>query len=143
MEAIDWLPYGTRSYYPHMGTEDAATWERFISKYPSAYEQVAYDVAVGEGASFNTIVNPATGGHVNKLYQRRIDVVAKDGGSVHLIEVKPFVTTSALGQIQSYEKLFMRDFPQLDISNLIIVTGHVAPDMEFLLEGSGVELVVV
>lgn len=143
MPELEYRPYGKLPWYPHMGPVDAAIWERYIEKHPDAFSSVAYDVAVGEGTSMNTIVNTATGGDVNRLYQRRIDAIGITPRMLYVVEVKPRASTSSLGQVKGYVKLFQRDFaPVLPVQPLI-VTDELMPEMHFLSSDEGVELEVV
>lgn len=143
MDEIPFTKYEQRPFYPHMAVADTAIWSRYVARFPDAFKEAAYDVAIGEGAPFDTVVNPATGGHVNRLYQRKIDVVLRDGGGVILVEVKPRATTAAIGQITGYATLWKRDFPDYPITQLVIVTDSIAPEMEFLAHDAGVEIIEV
>lgn len=136
-------PYMLLPSYPHMAVADTAIWERFVRDNPDAYQSVAYDVAVGGSAPFDTVVNPLTGASVARLYQRRIDVVGFDGSRYDIIEVKPRASTAALGQLTGYRTLFMRDFPQLSIGRALIITDALLPDMELLAQQAGISIVVV
>lgn len=140
---IEYVKYEKRWKYPHMGPLDAAIWERFIEKFPNEFEQVAYDIAVGEGTPMDTVVSPDTGGDVNRLYQRRIDVVGVKGASVTIIECKPRATTAAIGQIKGYALLFARDFSTAVGLKKVIVTDELMPEMKFLADSEGVGIVVV
>lgn len=143
MEQLNFIKYEQRSFYPHMAVADTAIWSRYIANHPDAFAEAAYDVAVGAGAEFDTVVNPATGGDVRKLYQRKIDVVLRDGGGVVLVEVKPRATTAAIGQLTGYATLWRRDFPDFPVTQLVIVTDSIAPEMEYLAHDAGVEIIEV
>lgn len=143
MDPIPFTKYEPRSFYPHMAVADTAIWSRYIEKYPHNFEECAYDVAIGAGAEFEMVVNPQTGGSAKRLYQRRIDVVLRDGGGVILVEVKPRATTAAIGQLTGYATLWKRDFPDYPITQLVIVTDSLAPEMEFLAHDAGIEIMVV
>jgi len=129
--------------YPHMAPADTAIWTRYIRANQTAFDQVAYDVAVGEGAEFDTVVNPETGGDIRKLYQRKIDVLATKDGITYVIEVKPRASTSAIGQVKGYIRLVERDIPELKNLRALIVTDSMMPEMEFLAKAEGVEIRVV
>lgn len=139
----DFTPYQIQERYPHMAPNDTAIWTRFIHQYPKAYIKVAYDVAVGEGANFDTVVNKETGGDVGKLYQRKIDVLARTDEGYDLIEVKPRASTSALGQVKNYWRLLGRDLPGLGTVRPVIVTDILVPEMQYLADIEGVKIVVV
>lgn len=141
--APEFVPYGFRYKYPHMGPRDKAIWEQFIASNPGFFDTVAYDVPVGFGTEMDTVVNPATGGDVNKLYQRKIDVVAFKDDKLFVIEVKPDASTAAIGQVKGYISLYVRDYkPQFPVSG-IILTDRLMPEMEYLSATEGVNLIVV
>ncbi len=139
---IEFIPYEKRYKYPHMAPLDVEIWERFIEANPDIFDVVSYDVPVGDGAAFDTVVNEETGGHVNRLYQRKIDVVGRKNGMFFVVEVKPRASTSAIGQVKGYVTLFKRDFTINESVIPMIVTDELLPEMEFLAKDSGVQLVV-
>lgn len=143
MDSIPFTKYEQRSFYPHMAVADTAIWSRYIASHPDAFTEAAYDVAVGAGAEFDTVVSPTTGGDAKRLYQRKIDVVLRDGGGVILVEVKPRATTAAIGQLTGYATLWKRDYPDFPVTQMVIVTDSLAPEMEFLAHDAGVEMIVV
>lgn len=138
-----WFPYEKRYKYPHMMPADVAIWEKYIDKFPMAFERVAYDVAVGEGASFDPTVNDVTGGDINKLYQRKIDVVGQSGRRLHIIELKPAASTAAIGQVRAYVTLFKRDYESDAILVPTVITDLLLPEMQYLATTEGVDLIVV
>ena len=121
---------------------DVEIWERFIEANPDIFDVVSYDVPVGDGAEFDTVVPHENGGDMNKLYQRKIDVVGRKNGMFFVVEVKPRASTSAIGQVQGYVTLFKRDFTINEPVIPMIVTDQLVPEMEFLARDSGVNLVV-
>lgn len=143
MPQIAWYPYGKRPWYEHMADADRLIWEIYMTKHPDEFDTVAYDVAVGAGANFDTVVSPATGGDLKRLYQRRIDVLARKGGTTFIIELKPRASTSALGQVVGYNVLAARDFPGEKFGRPIVITDMLLPEMETLAKGFGVDLRVV
>lgn len=142
MEPLQWYSYEIRNSYPHMAVADSIIWSRFIAQNPSAFDAVAYDVAVGEGATFDTVVNPATGGHIGRLYQRRIDVVGKSGDNYFIIEVKPRASTAAIGQVKAYRILFERDSGTTSPVSALIVTDALLPEMEMLAKADNVGIII-
>jgi len=129
-------------YYPHLKPADIAIWERFIDKYPEAYNWCEYDVWVGSGPTFDTIVNPETGGDAKGLYKLKIDVVGHKNGAIDLIEVKPRARLSALGQIRGYLALYVRDIKPNVTPRAVIITDQLMPDMPDLTKRDNVTLFV-
>ncbi len=139
---IEFIPYEKRYKYPHMAPLDVAIWERFIEANPDIFQVVSYDVPVGEGAAFDTIIDADKNSDANRLYQRKIDVVGRKDGKFFVVEVKPRASTSAIGQVKGYVTLFKRDYTINEPVFPMIVTDQLMPDMEFLAKDSGVNLVV-
>ena len=143
METLEFYEYGERYKYPGMAPLDTAIWERYMKEYPAAFDRCAYNVAVGAGTEMNTVVALESGGYVNRLYQRKIDVVANWGGGYTIIELKPRASTAAIGQVKAYAKLFARDFGIRDVIKTLIITDELLPEMQDLATSEGVEIVVV
>lgn len=139
---VAFVPYGKRYKYPGMMPLDEAIWERFIAENPSAFDECAYNVAVGGGTEMDTIVNPTTGGDVNRLYQRKIDVIGKVAGGYIITEIKPRATTSAVGQVKGYKRLFERDMNPDGFVDALVITDQLMPDIEFLAKEEGVKIIV-
>lgn len=142
MDKLDFVPYGKRYHYPHMMPKDREIWERFINENPNAFDVCAYDVAVGEGTPMNTIVAEDTGGDINRLYQRKIDVVAKKGDYYFIIELKPRAGTGTIGQVKGYTTLFKRDFGQSLNATPIIITDELLSEMDYLAKTERVAIYV-
>ena len=136
-------PYGKLSKYPHMKPADVLLWERFIEKYPNAYDTCEYDVWIGTPPPFDTTVNLETGGDVEGLYRLKIDVVAHTGGRIDVIELKPRARLSSLGQVKGYARLYARDLKPTGELRPVIITDTLFPDMPELCKIEGIELIIV
>lgn len=135
--------YEKGSWYPHMSPADKKIWERFIEKYPDAFNSCQYDFHVGDAPPFNTLLDDDTDWNQDKLYRLRIDVVALTKNETVIIEVKPNAGPSTIGQVKSYRTLYMRDEePQVPVK-MMILTDAEKPNMQYLCKQEGVVLVVV
>lgn len=137
------FPYKVRTKYPHMSVADTAIWNRFISKYPEAYERVQYDFHVGDPPPFNPLMDDGTDTNQDMLYKSRIDVIGHIGGNVDIIELKPRAGASAIGQVRGYKALYERDEEKTGAVNLVIITDTEMPNMRYLCEQEGVKLIIV
>ncbi len=135
--------YGKRNSYPHMRPEDVAIWERFIDTYPEAYDYCQYDLPVGDGPEFDTLVNPESGGHSERLYKKKIDVVGFKGESIDVIELKPTAGASAIGQVKNYVRLYKRDYTPPSAIRGIILTDAMAQDTREFARDEGVLVTIV
>lgn len=131
------------SRYPHMFPLDIAIWERFIISERNDFSGFSYDVKVGSGTE------PIKG--LGSEYERmqailskyRIDVVGYKPDGIRIIEVKPDAGTIAIGEIETYTRLYARDFGTAEPIIGCIVTDRFLPDMEWLCKEKGIELYIV
>lgn len=126
-----------------MKPADVVLIERFIEKYPGIYDKVAYSFPVGSGAPADPVVNQESGGSVEYLYFRKIDMVAMRGNAIDIIEVKPRAGTSAIGQVLGYRDLFLRDERPSVKPSCLIITDETNIDVEHVAEKQGVKIIVV
>lgn len=142
MSVLEFVPYEKRYKYPGMAPLDKEIWERFILAHPSAFSRCAYHVAVGGGTEMDTNVNAQGGGDVNKLYQRKIDVVGETPEALVVVEVKPRASTSAIGQVKGYVRLLARDYEINQPIRAVVLTDELLPDVEFIAKEEGVQILV-
>jgi hypothetical protein len=126
-----------------MKPADVALWERFMQQFPNMYDFVQYDVPVGQVPSHALDPVSNTGRTAEMLYKRKIDVVAFKGEQIDIIELKPSAGLSAIGQVNGYRTLYMRDYSPPVTPKAIIVTDSVDPDAGVIAHEQGVMLVVV
>lgn len=135
--------YTTRNSYPHMSVADTQIWNRFLAKFPDAYERVQYDFHVGNPPPFNPLLDDGTDANQDMLYKLRIDVLGHNGANIDVIEIKPNAGASAIGQLTSYKKLYVRDEEPTGRVQMVLVTDVLKPNMDFLCEQEGIKLIIV
>lgn len=112
-----------------MFPRDVLVWERFLGTFGSLYNEFAYDVRVGE----KTWVNPRWEENYKKdaqiLSQLRIDAVGFKDSVVEIIEVKPRFNSSAIGQVLSYKKAFIKDFKVVLPVRAVVVAAEIDPNI--------------
>lgn len=141
--ANEFYTFEQTGYYPHMNFRDVDIWERFIDRYAGMYESCQYDFHVGDGPPFNTLMDDDTDTNQDKLYRLRIDVLGHTPERVDVIEVKPNAGVSAIGQLESYKNLYVRDFEPKKKVGMVLVTDSMKPNMEFLCREKGIKLFIV
>ena len=132
-----------RDWYAHMKPGDVLLWERFIPLFPDMYDKVQYDVPVGEGPLFDTLITEETGAHDERLYKRKIDVVGFKGGEIDIIEVKPKAGPAAIGQVLMYRNLYIKDYKPPKYPKCVIITDTITNDVAEFAASSEVQMVVV
>lgn len=140
---VEFFNFEKGYWYPHMKPRDIAIWERFIAKYPEAYEKVQYDFAVGDIPPFVAAEVAAGNQRMGELYKLKIDVLGYKDGHIDLIEVKPSATPASIGQLIGYKILYERDAkPTLPVLPMI-VTDEEKLNMRMLCDTQGIKLFIV
>lgn len=135
--------YTRRYKYPHMSPADTTIWEKFIDTFPTRYSTVDYDFALGSTPLTSEQIASEADANMVRLWQKRIDVLAKQGDETHIIEVKPSAGASALGQVLSYCELYKGYVDPFAKVKPILITDSLKPDMALLAESMGVQLIIV
>ena len=107
-----------RPHYPHMLAEDNAVWTMFLEQNFERLHEVWYDVRVGRPVKLAADATEMEIKIARGLTRKRIDVVGWDGGSYWVIEVKPFASMLAVGQVISYARMFAMEY---------VIKGRVVP----------------
>ncbi len=139
----DLFNYELRPSYPHMNVRDVEIWNRFIDKFPGAYNNVQYDFHIGDAPGFNTLMDDGEDKNQDMLYRLRIDVVGHTDKQIHILEIKPSAGPSTIGQVESYAHLYERDEEPSKPVVPVIVTDKENPNMAYLCKVKNVLLIVV
>lgn len=107
-----------RTHYPHMLKEDNAVWSKFLDRNFERLQEVWYDVRVGQAVNMDDSATEMEKRIARGLTRKRIDVVGWDGGSYWVIEVKPYASMGAIGQVISYARMFADEY---------VIKGRVVP----------------
>lgn len=126
-----------------MKPADVAIWERFIEKYPDAYDIVQYDLHVGDPPPFNPLMDDGEDINQDALYRLKIDVVGHKGGVIDIIEIKPDASPASIGQVKGYQALYLRDESPKGRVNTVILTDKIRPNMEYLCKKEGTKIIGV
>jgi hypothetical protein len=118
--------------FPHLGPEDEAIWRKFIEQNPSEYSTVEYDVRVGEGRDYSEHPNDEYKADMIHLSKKRIDVIGFKLDEVHIIELKPKASLSAIGQVLCLKELYKRQNKTSLKIKPVIITDELLPDVPSL-----------
>ncbi|MBA7479581.1 hypothetical protein ES707_15015 [subsurface metagenome] len=115
--------------YPHMLAEDTAVWSKYLADPVHRIKEVWYDVHVGkpvEGVKPDDELGMRIASGITR---KRIDVVARVGGGLWVIEIKPFANMVALGQVLSYTRLFIEEYRPVEEVRGVVVCDSLDPDL--------------
>lgn len=140
---IGLYPFKKLSHYPHMGPADVILWERFIEQFPDAYDNVEYDVKIGTVPDFVAEHEDEAINGQAPLYMRKIDVIGYKEEQIDIIEVKPRAGFSAIGQVDGYRDIWVRDFNPPAKPKAILITDSTDVDTQHTAYAKDVLIVVV
>lgn len=136
------VKYGIRRHYPHMIGEDRQVWERFMRENPDFFQEVEYDVHVGEGMTMPDNWEEKDRTWAQQLTQKRIDVIGFRGDETVLVEVKRRVDLATLGQVMGYKFLYERRENLVNKTKSIVIAALADKDDRDILEHYDIEIFI-
>src|SRR5579863_8388373 len=110
-------PYQSRIYspkwrgrYPHLMPLDIQIWDRFLDAYGKDFLGFQYDILLGQGAVPLPNMSDEDKLMLFALTVKRADVLAIQSDMLWLIEIKPRLGMSCVGQLVSYKYLWEEQF---------------------------------
>jgi hypothetical protein len=113
-----------------MTPEDVAVWEALQAQGALPPAKWYYDVKVGQWADPERRPNPEAPKEYADLLAKRIDAVGIAETTTYVVEVKPRLTMSAIGQALAYADLWQRTWPTDRHVQPTIAAGETDPDLE-------------
>lgn len=129
-------------HYPHMLAEDVAVWTKFLKSGFVGIKEVWYDVHVGQAVPLPVGSSALEQRIARGLTRKRIDVVCAVGEGYWVVEVKPYANMTALGQILTYVRLFIKDYAFLGDAKPVIVCDSIDEDLAEEFAEMGVMVIV-
>lgn len=126
-----------------MMKDEVVIWERFINKNPGFFITCDYDFRVGEGVELDDEWEDNVKRMATMISQKRIDVLGWVGESPTIVELKRRVGLNTLGQILGYKALFMRDFPNIKIPELLVIAESIDEDNIVVMDSFRIPVIIV
>lgn len=126
------LPQTGRNKYPHMFKKDIASWEKFLAKHGEDYIKFDYDVKCGEPCKIPEHWAEPYRKDAEVLSRLRIDVVGEKENGIDIIEVKPRLNQTAIGQVLTYKEWYIREHKPTKPVRAVIVAEEGNPNIEVL-----------
>jgi len=125
-----------------MLAEDTEVWSKYLASPLVPIKELWYDVHVGAG-----IPLPAEASDMDRriaagISRKRIDVVCRVGGGFWVVEVKPRANMVALGQVQTYTRLFIAEYRPAGETWPVIVCDSADEDLVSQFDELGVAVIV-
>jgi len=132
-----------RLRFPGMLPREIIIFRNWLRMYETQYDRIEYNVRIGSGLD----PGPTWPDYVRQSAiantQLRIDAVAYKGDAVTLIEVKDKAGASALGQLLTYEAVWLEDHPGSAPPALTLITNRLQNNLLPLLRKSNIHLDLV
>lgn len=116
-------------HYPHLLKEDNAVWDKFLQKNLDRIKKVWYDVRVGQPVLLPVGASDMERRIAAGLTRKRIDVVCFVDDGFWVVEVKPYASMLAMGQVISYHRLFEIEYPAAVPAIPVIVCDTLDADL--------------
>jgi len=116
-------------HYPHFLQEDNAVWGKFLRTNLSRLQEVWYDVRVGLPVLLPVGASDMERRIAAGLTRKRIDVVCSVDNGFWVVEVKPYASMLAMGQVISYKRLFEVEYPDYSPVIPVIVCDRIDEDL--------------
>lgn len=139
----DFVEWKKQHHYPHQRDFEISLIEKFMEKFPDRYDKVAYSFPVGVPPPFNPIVNDATLGSDEYLYQRKIDVVGIKGQNYEIVEAKKKAGIATIGQVEGYRDLFFRDERPPTKPKCVIICESTDNDTLSIAEAKNIDIIIL
>jgi hypothetical protein len=128
---------------PGIPALDFLVWQNFRLQISQLFDRLYFNVRVGEPVAVDESLPPEIKAMAVALSRRRIDVVGETSSSRTLYELKYDVSTEALGQILTYQALWLLDPPDSLPISVAIVTHNSNRDIVLACKHYNVQLIVV
>lgn len=136
-------PYGKRNWYPHLSAQEAEIWDRFIEKFPDAYDSVEYDIKIGPVPDFVANNEDPAMQKQAPLYRYKIDVIGYKDETIDIIELKQKAQFYTVGQVKGYWRTWSKEHSPPEPPRVLVITGEAAPEVGEVAQAEGVVLIVV
>lgn len=128
---------------PYMLDADVPVWYKFLEKYGRPFINLWYEVRVGGPFLSPDELKDPLKRDWQMLLQKRLDALVELKDEVWIIEVNAEANLRSLGQVLTYQTLWLRDPKIRKIERLILVGENIDPDLIDAAGQHGVLIYVV
>jgi len=128
--------------YPGMRQPESIIWDTWKAAVGIRFDDVQYNVAVGEGITPNPLHSAAVQAMAIKNSQRKVDVVYRVGTERTIVEVKERAQFGSIGQLLGYQHIWMQDHPGEPAPRMLLLTNRLSPGVQSAAVRYGITVVV-
>lgn len=118
-------------------------WQAFLDGYGDSYEYFHYNVKIGEDRISEEERKDSIKRMTEELALKRIDAVGKRGSTWDVIEIRRHAGPGTVGQILTYESLWVTYAPGLRPYTVAIVTDYMDIDTQLGARARGLSVFIV
>lgn len=107
--------------YPEQTQAQTEVMRAYFTQHLDEFDAVTFEFRLGDGLPADPTHLPSVQKQTVYLTQQRIDILARSGSRLTIIESKSRVTPSSLGQVLSYRLLVMKEFPDAPEPELVVI----------------------
>lgn len=127
-----------RRFFPERTDQESAIIVDWLRAHGEEYDRFSFSVRVGEGQTPAADLLPGVARSVAFSSRKRIDVLAYQGLQATIGEVKQRIGPGVLGQLLTYQKLYLDERPNEDPPKLIAIGRYSDPDTLGVLAANNV-----
>lgn len=132
-----------RLSFPGMLPREILIFKNWLKLHEGEYDRFDYNVRIGAGVDPGPTWPDSVRKQAIANSQLRIDSVAWKGTTPTIIEVKDRAGASAIGQLVTYEAVWIKDNPGTPAPVLLMVTNRIQHNMLPVLAKAGIGLAQV
>lgn len=129
-----------RRFYPERTQRESGVIRDWLLLHGAEYDRLSFSVRVGEGQTPAPDLPAGVARSVVFSSKKRIDVLAWQGNTPTIVEVKERITPAVLGQLLTYRQLLLEEQPDVDEPRLVAIGRYSDPDTLRTLSAQGVDV---
>lgn len=103
-------PYKSMTKYPGLRPNDEALWDQLLIEQPGLFDEVWYNVKLGDPVAIEDQRRTMKAVGMYDVSCWVVDIIARKGDVLYVIEAKPDAKAGALGQALAYSKLLPLEY---------------------------------
>ncbi len=123
-----------RLSFPQLSPAEVDILKAWLRVHEKDFDRFHFNVRVGKGLDPGPTYDDATRAQSMFNTKKRIDAVAYKGAQAVVVEVKDRAGTTALGELLTYETLYVADHPNENAPMLLLVANTLQPDMQVVFD---------
>lgn len=131
-----------RRFYPERTDRESTVIRDWLLAHGEDYDRFSFSVRVGQGQAPAAGIDPGVARSVLFSSRKRIDVLAWQGNTPTIVEVKERVTPAAIGQVLTYRQLLLEEFPDAPDPRLVIIGRYSDDDTLRSCSAQGIDVLL-